>query len=284
MRFSPWTARAPPPPPPLSPSTGLLYTQSEKMALDNGTVAPGETVVPTPFPVEMAALLSHAGLFSLTPHSHPGDSSDSWEGEVFVGMLLGVAQRSSVHDAIVVLVERILCEPLTVMWTADFVSFWQGIHSVRRRSVSSETWTGMTKVVEPLLAQGLCVPLQTDDQPEYTLVADPAGSLFDSGCIDNVPWRLVVLRGLLGTLAQIGHAHRHTRVSVLQGVQAASRRVAVRLASEATSRRFFPVECHHESIGRIMETLPTLLVHGWEPTHALRDNVEAGGGVYIART
>jgi hypothetical protein len=207
-----------------------------------------------PLHVHLVALLTATGLLS--------DTSD----DVFVSMLVGMAKQSSVHDAIVLLSDCIVCTPLTVTWTADFVSIWKGVHSVRRTCISRDTWDELMRGITHLVAAGLCTQANTDDGDEYTLTPDPCGRLYDTACISDVPWRLLVFRGLIGALARVGHAHRHTRVSILQGVQAAARRLCTRMQSDELAARTFPADRHRDVLENVMEALPMMLAYGWQDT------------------
>ena len=205
-----------------------------------------------PLDAHLAALLTATGLLS--------DTSD----DVFVSMLVGMAKQSSVHDAIVLLSDCIVCAPLTVTWTTDFVSIWKGVHSVRRTCVSPDKWDELVHGIAPLVVAGLCTQANTDDGDEYTLTPDPSGRLYDAACISDVPWRLLVFRRLIGALARVGYAHRHARVSIMQGVQAAARRLCTRLQSDELTGRIFPTDRHRDVLENVMEALPTMLACGWQ--------------------
>ena len=206
-------------------------------------------VAPSTLCDELVTLLASAGLLS--------DTSD----DAFVTMLVGIATRSSVHDAIVVLMEYIVTAPLTVTWTDDFVSFWRGVYSIRRNTTSPTRWAALMGVVAPLLEAGMCTRLEDD---EFVLVTGLNARVCDAACVENVPWRMLALKGLVAALARIGHAHRQARVAILQGVQAAARRVFLSTHRDSVLEHLFPSEFHRDTLAATMDALPAILAYGWQ--------------------
>jgi len=191
------------------------------------------------------------------------------EEEAYAAMLAQRARVGSLHHAILEIMDCLLCKPLTVRFTEEYIDVWDGTWEVRRVAVHADRWARIQEHVRSLAAVGAMRTQLSRWQPGVRVHVFPpgaaAGHASDTALIGHIPWRMNALRVFLGALLHIGYKCEQLQVEIAQAVQVGARQTAARVAIDRTAAQMFPVDAHRECLRQALPMASSAMACAWQP-------------------